>query len=46
MECVRKVSQSNSRFSAPDTLVVIVHLFRIPVGFGGIVLKSRVDRSP
>ena len=29
-----KVSQSNSRFNALDTLVVMVHSVKIPVGFG------------
>ena len=29
-----KVSQSNSRFDALDTLVVTVHSVRMPVGFG------------
>jgi len=37
----QKVSQSNSRFNALDTLVVTVHTVRTPVGFGKIVLKSR-----
>jgi len=36
-----KVSQSNSRFKALDTFVVIVHSVRMPVGFGKNVLKSR-----
>jgi len=36
-----KVSQSNSRFNALDTLVVTVHSVRMSVGFGKIVLKSR-----
>jgi len=36
-----KVSQSNSRFNALDTLVVTVHSVRMPVGFGRCDLKSR-----
>jgi hypothetical protein len=31
---IKKVSQSNSRFNALDTLIVIVHSVRMPVGFG------------
>jgi len=36
-----KVSQSNSRFNALDTMVVTGHSARIPVGFGKNVLKSK-----
>jgi len=36
-----KGSQSNYRFNALDTLVVTVHLFRMPNGFGKNVLKNR-----
>jgi len=37
-----KVSQSNSRFNALDTLVVTVHSVTLPAGFGrGIKTKSR-----
>jgi len=36
-----KVSQSNSRFSALDTLVVTVNSVRMPVGFGKSAIKSR-----
>jgi len=36
-----KVSQSNSRFNALDTLVANVHSVRMLVGFGKNVLKSR-----
>jgi hypothetical protein len=36
-----KVSQSNSRFNALDTLVVTVHSVKMPVGFGRCALKSR-----
>ena len=37
-----KVSQSNSRFNALDTLVVTVHSVKMPVGFGyGIKTKGR-----
>jgi len=36
-----KVSQSNSRFNALDTLVETVHSFKMPVGFGRCALKSR-----
>ena len=35
------VSQSNSRFNALDTLVVIVHSVKLPVGFVKRLLKSR-----
>ena len=38
----KKVSQSNSRFNALDTLVVTVHSVKMPVGFGyGIKIKGR-----
>ena len=37
----QKVSQSNSRFNALNTLVVTVHSVKMPVGFGKILLKSR-----
>ena len=36
-----KISQSNSRFDALDTLVVTVHSVRMPVGFA----KSAIKRS-
>ena len=36
-----KVSQSNSRLDALDTLVVTVHSVRMPVGFGKSAIKSR-----
>jgi len=37
-----KVSQSNSRFNALETLVVTVHSVKMPVGFGyGIKTKGR-----
>ena len=36
-----KASQSNSRLNALDTLDVIVHSFKMPVGFGNHVLKRR-----
>ena len=36
-----KVSQSYSRFKALDTLVVIVHSYRMPVGFGKHAITSR-----
>jgi len=36
-----KVSQSNARFNALDTLVVTVHSVKMPVGFGRVALKSR-----
>jgi len=35
-----KVSWSNSRYNALDTLVVNVHSVRIPVGFGKHAIKS------
>ena len=41
-----RVSQSNSRFEALDTLVVSVHSVKMPVGLGRCAIKSRVDRSP
>jgi len=37
----QKVSQSNSRFNALDTLVVTVHSVNMLVGFGRCALKSR-----
>jgi hypothetical protein len=37
-----KVSHSNSRFKALDTLTIEVHSVRMRVGFGGI--KKNVDR--
>jgi len=36
-----KVSQSNSRFKALDTLVVTAHSVKVPVGFGRCEMKSR-----
>jgi len=36
-----KVSQSNSRFKALDTLVVTVHSVKMPAVFGRVALKSR-----
>jgi len=36
-----KVSQSNSRFNALDTLVVTVHSVRMPIGFVRCALKCR-----
>jgi len=35
-----KVSQSNARFNVLDTLVVTVHSFRMPVGYGKHTIKS------
>jgi len=35
-----KVSQSNSRFNAFDTLVVNVHSVKMPVEFGGFGIKT------
>jgi len=40
MERFEKVSQSNSRFDALDTLVVTVHSVRMPVGFGKSAIKN------
>ena len=37
----QKVSQSNSRFNALDTLVVTVHSVRMPVGFGTRAKRSK-----
>jgi hypothetical protein len=36
-----KVPQSNSRFNVLDTLTVVVHSIRMPVGFGGTETKDR-----
>jgi len=36
-----KVSQSNSRFNASDTLVVTVHSVRMPVSFGKHAITNR-----
>jgi len=36
-----RVSQSNYRFNALDTLVVTVHSVKMPVGFGGIKTLGR-----
>jgi len=36
-----KVSQTNSRFNALDTVVVNVHSVKMPVGFGGIKTMGR-----
>jgi len=36
-----KVSQSNSRFNALDTLVVTVHSVKMPIGFGKHAIKNR-----
>jgi len=38
-----KVSQSNSRFSAMDPMVVTVHSVNMPVGFGRGI-KTMLDR--
>jgi len=38
---LEKVYQSNSRFNALNTLVVAVHLVKMPVGFGGIKIIGR-----
>jgi len=35
-----KVSQSNARFNALDTLVVMVHSVKMPVGYGKHAVKS------
>lgn len=31
----KKVAQSNARFDALDTLTIVVHSVRMPMGFGG-----------
>ena len=36
-----KVSQSNARFNATDTLIVTVHSVAMPVGFGGGGIKRK-----
>ena len=41
-----KVSQSNPKFNALDTLVVTVHSVGMPVGFGKKSLKAGVVRTP
>jgi hypothetical protein len=38
---LEKVTQSNSRFNALDTLTIEVHAVRMPAGFGGIKTKGR-----
>jgi len=35
------LSQSNSAFTASDTLTVVVHSVKMPIGFGGIERKCR-----
>jgi len=40
-----KVSQSNTRFNALDTLVVTVHSVKMPVGYGKHAIKS-MGRPP
>ena len=35
-----KVTQSNSRFNALDTLVINVHFVKMPEGFGGGAIKT------
>ena len=39
--CFDKVSKSNSRFNASDTLTIVVHSVRMPIGFGVIKRKGR-----
>jgi len=36
-----RLSQSNSRFNALDTLVVTVHSVKMPIGFGKHAMKCR-----
>jgi hypothetical protein len=38
---LEKVTQSNSRFNALDTLTIEVHAVRMPAGFGGVKKKGR-----
>jgi hypothetical protein len=38
---LEKVTQSNSKFNALDTLTIEVHAVRMPAGFGGIKKKGR-----
>jgi hypothetical protein len=38
---LEKVTQSNSRYNALDTLTIEVHAVRMPAGFGGIKTKGR-----
>ena len=39
----QKFTQSNSRFNGLDKLVLGVHSLKIPVGFGGVCIKPKVD---
>jgi hypothetical protein len=39
----QKFTQSNSRFNGLDKLVLEVHSLKIPVGFGGVCIKPKVD---
>jgi hypothetical protein len=39
---LEKVAQSNDKFNAHDPLIVTVHSVKVPVGFGGNGLKSKV----
>jgi hypothetical protein len=41
VELVDKLSQSNSRFDALDTLIVMVNSVKMPLGFGVIPIKRR-----
>jgi hypothetical protein len=36
-----RVAQSNARFNALDPLTIVVHRVAIPVGFGGVAVKSK-----
>jgi hypothetical protein len=38
---LEKVTQSNSRFNALDTLTIDVHAVRMPTGFGRVKTKGR-----
>jgi hypothetical protein len=38
---LEKVSQSNSRFNALDTLTIEVHVVKMPAGFGNVETKYR-----
>ena len=41
-----RVSQSNSRINALDTIVVTVHSVKMPAGFDNMQLRVGADRSP
>ena len=42
MSVFEKVVQSNAKFNALDKLIVVVHLVKMPVGFGRVKTKVRL----